>query len=321
MSYVIDCLADGATLGAGTVNAGGINLGTNNTGVTGFGSLWYVLPTGSANPSQPGQFRVVQYLSTTETPAPNWVLICVAFTDAGQQVIRWQAGSIVLPIPDAGNQIQWGSTLQQLGRGANKLSLDGATGNANVPGALTVGTGTGVLTLGGSLTSGHVVGVSADHAIILRGDTTNPSMNYSITPGDTCCFIEYGGRWVFRRINPGLNENLFEINPTNVFYKSVALERTPWISALALASGAVVNNRGQRVATCSKGTPAPIAGEHNIFWQAFDHPNGMNYIVHATPAFGEAFVYVSTRQSDQVRLIVSTRSGSPIDNAFFITIY
>ena len=49
--YVIDCPAAGATLGAGSVDADGINLGTNNTSATGFGSLWYVLPTGSANPS------------------------------------------------------------------------------------------------------------------------------------------------------------------------------------------------------------------------------------------------------------------------------
>ena len=102
---------------------------------------------------------------------------------------------------------------------------------------------------------------------------------------------------------------------------SVAVERTPWISAFVQANGTVLNNRGQRVATCLKGVPSPIIGQYNIFWQAFNHPEGMNYIVHATPAYGEAFVYVSTTQSDQVRLIVSTRSGSPIDNAFFITIY
>ena len=106
-----------------------------------------------------------------------------------------------------------------------------------------------------------------------------------------------------------------------MFYKTVALECTPWISAFVEASGVVLNNRGQRMATCSKGTPSPITGQYNIFWQAFNHPDGMNYIVHATPAFGEAFVFVSTRQSDQVRLIVSTRSGSPVDSAFFITIY
>ena len=253
--YVIDCPAAGTTLGAGSVDADGINLGTNNTSATGFGSLWYVLPIGSANASQPGQSRVVLYQSTTETPAPYWVLICVTVTDAGQQVIRWQAGSVALPIPDSGQQIQWGSTVQQLGRGASKLTLDGGTGNVTIPGALRVGSTTGVLTLGAPLTSGHVVGVSVDRSIILRGDTTNTSMNYSITPGDSCAFIEFGGRWVFRRIDPGLNENLFEINPTNVFYKTVTMERIPWISAFVQASGVVLNNRGQRVATCHKGTP------------------------------------------------------------------
>ena len=91
---------------------------------------------------------MVQYLSATETPGPTWVLICIAFTDAGQQVIRWQAGSVVLPIPDSGQQIQWGSNVQQLGRGANKLMLDGVTGSANVPGNLTVGTGIGRITAG-----------------------------------------------------------------------------------------------------------------------------------------------------------------------------
>ena len=122
--YVIDCPAAGATLGAGSVDADGINLGTNYTAATGFGSLWYVV----------GQFRVVLYQGTTETPAPNWVLICITFTDAGQQVIRWQAGSVVQPLPDSGQQIQWGSNVQQLGRGANKIVLDGGTDNITAPG-------------------------------------------------------------------------------------------------------------------------------------------------------------------------------------------
>ena len=113
----------------------------------------------------------------------------------------------------------------------------------SIPGALNVGSAAGVLTLGMPGTSGHVVGVSIDHSIILRGDTTNPSMNYAITPGDTCSFIEFAGRWVFRRNNPILNENLFEINPTNVFYKSVALQRIPYVSCRV--SGTVVgSNRG-----------------------------------------------------------------------------
>ena len=132
--YVIDCPASGATLGAGTVNADGINVGTNDSATTAFGPLWFVLPTTSTLSSQPGQFRVVLYQSTTETPAPNWVLICVAFTDAGQQVIRWQAGSVVLPLPDSGQQIQWGSNTLQLGRAATKIALDGGTGSVTIPG-------------------------------------------------------------------------------------------------------------------------------------------------------------------------------------------
>ena len=171
----------------------------------------------------------------------------------GQALVKWQPGSVVLPLPDNGQQIQWGSNVQQLGRGANKLSLDGGTGNANIPGFLSVGNGTGRITAGTSGNTGQICGVSTDHAILLRGDTTSTDINYAITSGDTCCFIEYGGRWVFRMINPGLNVNLFEINTGNVFYKNVALERIPWISALVQVSGAVVNNRGQRVATCPKG--------------------------------------------------------------------
>ena len=230
--YVIECPAAGAALGAGTVDADGINIGTNDASITGYGSLWYVLPTTSPFTSQPGQFRVVAFQSTTETPAPNWVLICVAFTDAGQQVIRWQAGSVVLPIPTTGQHIQWRATLS--------LSLS-STGVVNIPNSLTVA--------------------------------------------------------------------------------SVAVERIPWISAYVEASGVVLNNRGQKLATCSKGTPTQITGEYNIFWQQFNHPDVMNYIVHVTPAFGEAFIYVSNRQSNQVRILASTRAGSPVDNAFFITIY
>ena len=94
--YDITCPAAGATLGAGTVDADGISVGQNVTSATGYTALWYVLPTGSSNASQPGQFRVVASQSTTDTPGPNWVLICITFTDVGQQVIRWQAGSVVL---------------------------------------------------------------------------------------------------------------------------------------------------------------------------------------------------------------------------------
>ena len=72
---------------------------------------------------------MVAFQNITETPAPNWVLLCVVFTDAGQQVIRWQAGSVVLPIPISGQQIQWRANLS--------LSLS-STGVVNIPNSLTV---------------------------------------------------------------------------------------------------------------------------------------------------------------------------------------
>ena len=216
--YVIDCPAAGATLGAGTVDADGINLGTNSTGSTGFGSLWYVLPTSSTFTSQPGQFRVVLYQSTTETPAPNWVLICVAFTDAGQQVIRWQAGSVVLPIPDSGHQIQWGSNVQQLGRGTNKIVLDGGTGNITAPGDVLAGSA--VTQQYGRL--GH----NANRSVIFRGlAPSGAGANYSVTASVGTTFIEWGGAWYFREVNAAANNLLFEINTANVLYRNVALQR------------------------------------------------------------------------------------------------
>ena len=193
--YLIECPASGATLGAGSVDADGINLGTNTTGATGFSSLWYALPTGSTFTSQPGQFRVVSFQSTTESPGPNWVLICITFTDAGQQVIRWQAGSVVLPIPDSGQQIQWGSNALQLGRGAQKIVLDGGTGNVSAPGECMVGS---VAHLFGR------VGHNTNHAVTFRGDTTGIGTNYTTTQGSrrrSSSGVGSGasGRWILRR--------------------------------------------------------------------------------------------------------------------------
>ena len=45
----------------------------------------------------------------------------------------------MLPLPENGQQIQWGSNVQQLGRGASKIILDGSTGNATIPGDASTG--------------------------------------------------------------------------------------------------------------------------------------------------------------------------------------
>ena len=85
-----------------------------------------------------------------------------------------------------------------------RLSITTA-GLVTIPGALQVGSAIGTVTVGGAGQSGQITGVSVDHAILLRGDTTTASLNYTITPGDTCAFIEYGGTWRFRQVQNGLN--------------------------------------------------------------------------------------------------------------------
>jgi hypothetical protein len=45
----------------------------------------------------------------------------------------------VLPIPESGQQIQWGGNTLQLGRGASKIVLDGGTGNVTIPGDTSAG--------------------------------------------------------------------------------------------------------------------------------------------------------------------------------------
>ena len=115
-----------------------------------------------------------------------------------------------------------------------------------------------------------------------------------------------------------LNTLVFGINASNVLYRNVGLERVPWISALVQLNGNVTNNRGQRVAACTKGG----AGEYNITWQSIPYPSGgADYIVHLTPLEGEVFIWASNRQSLQVRVVTTARTGGGTDCSFFITIY
>ena len=316
-SYDISCPASG-TIGTGqTIDADGMSLGTNSNN---FAGLYYIVPIAATGAigfaTVVGNFRIITFSNTIENVEPHWVLLAVINTDTNQALVKWQAGNVVLPLPDNGQQIQWGSNVQQLGRGASKLSLDGATCNANIPGALTVGTGTGVLTVGAPGTSGHVVGVSVDHSIILRGDTTTANMNYMITPGDACCFIEYGGRWVFRRINPGLNENLFEINTTNVFYKSIALQRIPYVSCRISGNTTVSSSRGQIVPTVSSSQ----AGGRTVTLSP-PHPAGASMNPHVTLISNWGYIYVDP-PINGATLQVGTQStgGTPTNLDFYLLI-
>ena len=118
-NYNIDCPASGTTGTGQIIDADGIPMGAN-TSV--FSALYYQLPTASTSISTlVGNFRVISTLNTVDNIDPSWVLLAVLNTDASQALVKWQAGGVVLPPPDNGQQIQWGSNAPQLGRGATKI--------------------------------------------------------------------------------------------------------------------------------------------------------------------------------------------------------
>ena len=50
-------------------------------------------------------FRGVPFANTTENVEPNWVLLDVNNTETNQSLVKWQAGSVVLPLLNNGQQI------------------------------------------------------------------------------------------------------------------------------------------------------------------------------------------------------------------------
>ena len=146
-------------------------------------------------------------------------------------------------------------------------------------------------------------------------------MDYVITLDNTCCFIEYGGRWVFRMINPGLNVNLFEINTGNVFYKSVPLQTSPYISCRINATDpiTITNNRGR----VTPGVSLPQTGQWRLTFGA--HPAGVEFVPHVTlcPAVGQIGCIAVWPHTLSTELFVttSTAAGSPQTFSFYITIF
>jgi hypothetical protein len=119
--YDIVCPTSG-TIGTGQIaDADGIPLGANSDNLA---TLYYVLPTASANTQFVSNFRVITSANTTDNLDSRWMALATLNTDAGP-TLKWLPGAVTLPLPDNGQQIQWGSNVQQLGRGAYKIVLDG----------------------------------------------------------------------------------------------------------------------------------------------------------------------------------------------------
>ena len=82
-------------------------------------------PPRFAYSSAPGNFRLINFQNSSENILPTYVLVAQIYSDAGQRVVNWAAGNVALPTPDQDQSITWNANAQQLGRGANKIQLDG----------------------------------------------------------------------------------------------------------------------------------------------------------------------------------------------------
>jgi hypothetical protein len=154
------------------------------------------------------------------------VLVAFINADGANKVVKWQAGSVVLPVPDGDQQITWNANSQQVGQGANKIQLDGGTGNVSIPGSLSV---TGAATVGGLTTTndvmittganayGRVMSTDQYHAMILRGDIIYNPPNYTVNGAQAVTtFVQFGGTYRFRHVTTSANNLVFEITPTSV---------------------------------------------------------------------------------------------------------
>ena len=123
--YDIICPTSG-TIGTGQIaDADGIPLGANNDNLA---TLYYVLPTVSSNSTFVGNFRVITSVNTIDNLDSRWMALATLNTDANP-TLKW----LTAPLPDSGQQIQWGNNVQQLGRGANINRAGRRRGQRNNP--------------------------------------------------------------------------------------------------------------------------------------------------------------------------------------------
>ena len=100
--YDIICPTSG-TIGSGQIaDADGIPLGANSDN---FATLYYVLPTASANTQFVNNFRVITSTNTTDNLDSRWMALATLNTDGS---LKWLPGAATLPLPDNGQQIQQG---------------------------------------------------------------------------------------------------------------------------------------------------------------------------------------------------------------------
>jgi hypothetical protein len=115
---------------------------------------------------------------------------------------KWLPGGVALPLPDDGQQIQWGSNVQQLGRGASKIVLDGGTGNVTMPGVLTVS----------GASAGLAVSCPSAYGNVRVAPSTaglESAISFSRNPNHT--FTNRGDTWIVGRNVFGVGDRNFAI--------------------------------------------------------------------------------------------------------------
>jgi hypothetical protein len=180
----------------------------------------------------------------------------------------------VLPIPDSGQQIQWGSNAQQLGRGANKIVLDGGTGNVTIPGdfrrkdrARASGSFGTVRCVPNTTFGESSIGFyrNGDHSVstTVAGDFWAVG-HHAYGPGDRHFGIGS------RHESVSKHHHRRREHPY-----SLTVGRRRAADPLDLRPRAGQRRRGEqpRAARGDVQQGVHATGEYNIFWQAFTHPD------------------------------------------------
>ena len=162
--------------------------------------------------------------------------------------------------------------------------------------------------------------------MILRGDATgilNPE--YTVTPGDTCCFAEWGGTWRFRQIQAGFNSIRMEITPTHVNVPTAlqiggtstdALrQQRSWVQVVlpvATVNGPVTITSQSGVATLTSVSRTGI-GTYAIVWS----PNisNVNYIVQGNVRNAAGYVSLNSNAVTGCNILTYNAAGVLADLA------
>ena len=173
--------------------------------------------------------------------------------------------------------------MQQLGRGANKITLDGGTGNVTVPGALSV-TSTSPAAL-------VVTCPSSNGNVRIAPHTDGQETTISFARNTNQIVNVRGDMWILGRAVFSVGDRNFGIGrfgpdggnaltiteagvvnvPGSLTIEGVALQRIPCVSCRVSGNTGVGNSRGQIVPTVS----SPQAGGRTVTLTP-PHPAGAN---------------------------------------------